>query len=98
MQTSAIAPSVAAGNSAADPRVERSAVEFESVFLSQMLQGMSKGIAGTAGLGDAEGGPWAQMLQDEYARLIARSGGIGIAGSVMRELLADQEMNAGGAR
>ena len=31
------------------------------------------------------------MLQDEYAKLISRSGGIGIADAVLREMLKMQE-------
>jgi Rod binding domain-containing protein len=32
------------------------------------------------------------MLQDEYARLISRTGGIGIADAVLREMLKAQEV------
>jgi Rod binding domain-containing protein len=31
------------------------------------------------------------MLRDEYGRLIARSGGVGVADAVMRQLLRAQE-------
>lgn len=96
MTTSAI-PSQAAPtgpDAGRKAQVERSAVEFESVFLSQMLRGMTVGLAGPGSLADAESNPFAGMLQDEYARLIARSGGVGIAGAVMRELLGTQDIAA----
>lgn len=75
----------------ADPavRVHEAAVEFEAVFLSQMLRGMGAGL-GSEGLFGKE--PYGSLLADEYARLIARSGGIGLADATRRELLRLQEV------
>lgn len=69
-------------------RLHEAAVEFEAVFLSQMLRGMGSGL-GPDGLFGKE--PFGSLLVDEYARLIARSGGIGIADATRRELLRLQE-------
>ena len=89
-QIGALTPS--AGVAGSTPRdLQRVADEFESVFLAQMLRTMSEGQTGPGPLSNADGSPFASMLQDEYARLISRSGGIGISGAVMRELLAAQE-------
>ncbi len=40
---------------------------------------------------DSSDDPFATMLQDEYAKLISRSGGIGLADGIMREMLKMQE-------
>lgn len=79
----------ATGAAAASPALLRAAEQFEAVFLAQILRDFTAGaVAG----GSAEAGPFASMLQDEYARLISRSGGIGIADAVLREMLKAQEV------
>lgn len=76
--------------------LKKVADEFESVFLAQMLRTMSEGQTGSGPmpLANADSNPFASMLQDEYAALIGKSGGIGISGAVMRELLTAQEAAA----
>lgn len=75
--------------------VEAVAKEFESVFLSQMLQHMWSGIKVDPlfGGGHAEE-IYRSMLTDEYASLITQSGGIGLAGEIKAELLKLQEIHA----
>ena len=69
--------------------------QFESMFLSQMLQHMFEGIKteeGPFGGGHAEA-MFRPMLLDEYAKMIAnRPGGIGLADQVTRTLLKNQEV------
>jgi len=67
------------------------AEEFESVFLSTMLDTMFSGIKtdGYFGGGHAEG-IYRSMLNQEYAKAITRSGGIGIADQVYAEILRTQ--------
>ena len=81
------AGSGAPGNSAA---IRRAAEDFEAVFLSQLLGGMMQGLAPDGPLGGGDD-PFAAMLRDEYGKLIARGGGVGIADAVMRQLLRAQE-------
>jgi len=70
----------------------RAAVEFESVFLSQMLAPMFNGIAADGPFGGGHGETvYRSLLVDEYGKLIAQTGGIGLADSVMREILKHQE-------
>jgi peptidoglycan hydrolase FlgJ len=81
---------------AAPPAMRRAAEEFEAVFVGQLLSGMAEGLAsdGPAGGGALGGGdddPFASMLRDEYGKLISRSGGIGVADAVLREMLRLQE-------
>ena len=69
------------------------AEQFEGVFLNQMLSSMFEGL----GENGAFGGSYAEdtyrgLLTETYADTITKSGGIGIADSIMRELLSLQEM------
>ena len=80
----------------AAPAMRRAAQEFESVFIGQLLSGLTEGLGGggLAGGGPVGGGeddPFASMLRDEYGKMISRRGGIGIADAVLRELLRAQE-------
>ena len=57
------------------------------MFLGELLRGLTE-RPDRAGAGrGGEDDPFASMLQDEYGKLISRSGGIGIADAVLRELL-----------
>ncbi|MCL6609243.1 MAG: chemotaxis protein chel [Geminicoccaceae bacterium] len=87
--TPAAAPAAPAGRADPAGRPHEAAVEFEAVFLSQMLRGMSGGLGADGPFGKE---PFGSLLIDEYARLIARSGGVGIASAVQRELLRLQEV------
>lgn len=72
--------------------VRKQAVEFESVYLSQMLQPMFAEIKGAASFEDGVGQDvWRGMQVDEFAKAIAKQGGIGIADKVAEELLRAQE-------
>ncbi|TLP48526.1 chemotaxis protein [Cohaesibacter sp. CAU 1516] len=69
------------------------AEQFEGVFLNQMMSAMFEGV----GKDDAFGGSYAEetyrgLLTETYADTITKSGGIGIADSIMRELISLQEM------
>jgi len=76
---------------AIDPRMRETAQEFEAVFLAQVLQTMNAGIGGPGPFSDGDNEAWSGMLQEEYGRLISRSGGIGVADSLLREMLKMQE-------
>ena len=86
--------SAPAPHAAAAPETEsrRSAIEFESVFLSAMLKPIFEDLAENASFGGGSGETmWSGLLAEEYAGELARSGGFGIADAVARELLALQE-------
>lgn len=80
-------------NSPQRQRIRAAAEEFESVFLSQMLEPMFKEIEtdGMFGGGSSEKIYRSVMLQ-EYGKALARSGGVGIADAVEREVLRLQEV------
>ena len=68
------------------------AQDFEAFFLSQMVSYMMAGVATDPVFG---GGPgetmFRSMLSQEYGKTLAQNGGVGIADSVMREILHIQE-------
>lgn len=90
-----VAPVFAAGQAplaALPPKIRQAAVEFEASFLAQMLQPMFQGLSTDGPFGGGQGeGVFRSFLVDEYARGMARGGGVGIARTVGNELLRMQE-------
>lgn len=77
------------GGSAA--RIRETAEQFEASFLAQMLKPMFEGIStdGPFGGGEAEG-TWRSFMIDEMAKTTVRAGGIGLADTVMAEMIRMQ--------
>lgn len=98
IQTGILQPLTAAGfrraSSAEEVRAKlwQKAVEFEGAYLTQMMKPMFEGTQADApfGAGNAED-VWRSFELEEYGKAISRSGGIGLAGPVYRQLLAVQE-------
>jgi flagellar protein FlgJ len=69
----------------------RAAEEFESVFLAQMLAPMFEGLQ-TDGLGGGGMGEeiFRPMLIERYAQALSQSGGVGLADSIVSELMRMQ--------
>jgi Rod binding domain-containing protein len=66
--------------------------DFEAVFLNAMFQNMETGIDGDGPFGGSgAAGVWRSMLTDQYARGLAKSGGVGLAAHIYQSLLAHQE-------
>lgn len=73
-------------------KIRKTAEEFEAVYLSQMLRPMFDGIEVEAPFGGGQAEDmYRSLMVDEYGKSIAKSGGIGIADQVMREMLRMQE-------
>jgi peptidoglycan hydrolase FlgJ len=73
-------------------KARQTAEDFEAVFLNTMMQSMFAGLDGEGPLGGSgASGVWRSFLTDEYAKGIAKAGGIGIADHVYRSLIAHQE-------
>ena len=95
---SPLAPPVSRAAPAAAPQPERdarawqTAKEFETFFVSQMLEQLSAGIEtdGPFSGGHAEK-IYRSMMNGEYAKAVTPSGGIGLADTVYREIMALQE-------
>ena len=72
-------------------KTKDAAQNFEAVFLNSMFQNMFTGIDGEGPFGGSGAtGVWRSMLTDQYARSLAKAGGIGIAPQVYQTLLAHQ--------
>jgi flagellar protein FlgJ len=79
----------------AKAKARANAVDFEAMFLSTMFSHMFTSVDGEGPFGGGGGGGvWRSFLSDEYAKSFAKAGGVGIADSVYRSLLAQQEARA----
>ncbi len=78
---------------AGDPAAaRRAAKEFESFFVARMLDHMFDGVSTEAPFGGGNGERiWRSFMIEEYGGLIAKTGGLGIADAVERQLLRAQE-------
>jgi len=84
--------STAAVGPDAQAKARANAVDFEAMFLSSMFSHMFTSIDGEGPFGGGgAGGVWRSFLSDEYAKSFAKAGGIGLADSVYRSLIAQQE-------
>ena len=72
-------------------RMRETAEQFEASFLSQMLKPMFEGLDtnGLFGGGEAEA-TWRSFLIDAMAQQTVRAGGIGLADTVMAEMIRMQ--------
>jgi flagellar protein FlgJ len=79
-------------------KARKTAQEFESMFLEHALERLfqSEGTDGPLGDNGAGGGVYRSMLTKEYAGSLAKSGGVGIADQVYREILKMQESQHAG--
>jgi flagellar protein FlgJ len=67
--------------------------EFEGQFISQLLGNMFSTVDPADALGGSEEeGEYRSMLIDQYGKIIAKTGGIGVADQVKREMLKLQEV------
>jgi len=84
-----VTPQAGAGTS----NIDTVSTDFEAVFLTQMLSAMFSGdqLASYFGSGTS-GDVYKGYLMDEYGKLMAQSGGVGIAAQVKQELLKLQEV------
>ena len=86
------APQPLAPKGASLREMNKQALDFEAFFLSQALQPMFENIEPVGPFGGGAGSDiWKSMQVDEYGKALAKSGGIGIADAVMKQLLIAQE-------
>jgi flagellar protein FlgJ len=73
-------------------KVEEAAADFEAVFTSEMMKPMFEGIATDGPFGGGKGEEvFRDMLVQEYGKIMARTGSIGIAGPVKEQMIKMQE-------
>lgn len=87
------ATDAAKAKQASEAKAKKTAGDFESMFLEQSLDRLtqSEGTEGPLGENGTGGGVWRSMLTKEYAGQIVKSGGVGIADQVYREMMKLQE-------
>lgn len=76
-------------------KVKKTATEFETLFIEQMLDKMhqSEGTEGPLGENGPGGQFWKQMLGQEHAKQIVKTGGLGLSQQIMKSLV-DLQMGA----
>lgn len=75
----------------AQAKMREAAEDFEAIFLSQMLATMTKELGGAGGVAGGED-VYRDMFSKEVAKMISRTGGIGVADTVLQEMLKTQEI------
>lgn len=80
-------------------KAKATATDFESMFLENALDRLTQdtGADGPLGENGEAGGIYKSMLAKEYAGSVVRSGGVGIADAVFRQMMRMQEVGNGGA-
>lgn len=85
-----------APSATSDPHAARKAAEeFEGFFIAMFVETMFSGIKtdGMFGGGHAEG-VYRSLLNQEYGKAIAKTGGLGLADHIQREILKTQEVSS----
>ncbi|MCH8488910.1 MAG: rod-binding protein [Oceanicaulis sp.] len=72
-------------------QIRATAQDFEAVFLAQVLEAMMGETTQSSFGGGPGEAAFSSMLNEEYAKVITRAGGIGLADSLAREMLRYQE-------
>ncbi|MFN3834569.1 MAG: rod-binding protein [Glycocaulis sp.] len=73
-------------------QARRVAEEFEAVFLAQLIEQMMGESTQSEMFGGGPGeSAFRGMLNEEYAKVMARAGGIGLADDLTREIMRLQE-------
>jgi peptidoglycan hydrolase FlgJ len=86
IQVPALAPAAGPAGPGKIDAFRQAAQEFEAIFLAQVQAKLNPGLDGD------EHSPFHDMFNDELAKLISRSGGVGVAHAVLKEMLKSQEV------
>jgi peptidoglycan hydrolase FlgJ len=79
----------------AQAKAQKTATNFEAMFLNQMFAQMTSGLQGEGPFGNTPGtGVWRSMLTEQYSKSFANAGGVGIAHEVYRSLIMKQAKSA----
>lgn len=74
-------------------RAEEVAKDFESLFVSQMVEHMFGDSVGDEAFGSSDTDEvYKGLMVQEYGKMIVSAGGIGIASNIKQELLKQQEI------
>lgn len=85
--------SLRGGNKATPEQMDATAKEFESQFIAQMMSSMFSTVDKEESLAGSDAEDMYQsMLQSEYGKIVARTGGIGVADQVKQIMIQQQEV------
>lgn len=74
-----------------DRKLDKVAKEFEAVFISQMLAPMFEGIETDPVFGGGQGEEmFRSMMVEEYGKMLAERGGVGLQAAIKEKLLSYQ--------
>ena len=82
------------GTKATPEQIDKAAHDFEAQFATQMLASMDTSDANDSFGGSDSENVYKSMLTTEYGKIIAKTGGIGIADQVKRTMLSQQEVGS----
>lgn len=72
-------------------KAQKTATDFEAMFLNSMFSQMTSSLKGEGPFGDTPGtGVWRSMLTEQYSKNFAKAGGVGVATEVYRTLIMQQ--------
>ncbi len=75
--------------------VRQAAEEFEAVFLAQMMAPLFEGLDGSGLFGGGSSEQvYRSIMVQEYGKAMSRSGGVGIADAVQKEILKLQQVDS----
>ncbi len=97
LQTSLLKNASKDKKSVEEAKIAQAAEDFEAFFISKSMESMFEGVSteGMFGGGHAEK-IYRSLLLNEYGKVMAQSGGIGVKDEVMRSILQMQEMASNG--
>lgn len=91
LSASALAPKAAQPQPSLE--IKKAAAEFEAMMIAQMLQPMFESLSTDGAFGGGSGEEmFRPMLVEQYAKGIAKNGGIGLSDVVAQEMLRMQGM------
>ncbi len=80
------------GSKATPEQIDATSHEFEAQFISQMLSNMFNTESRDEMAGSDSEDVYKSMLTNEYGKIIARTGGIGVADQVKQLMISQQEV------
>ena len=81
--------------SAQSGKMRETAESFEATFLAQMMKPMFEGLSTEAPFGGGAGeAAWRGFLVDAMAQQTVKAGGVGLADSVLAQMIKMQEQGA----
>lgn len=93
--TTPILPASLPKSPASMAAIDKTAKEFEGMFVSEMLSHMFEGLDTDPMFGGGHGEEmFRSMLVSEYGKMIADAGGLGVSDSIRKTMIEIQENNS----